>query len=250
MALENQEQVIQEDQYSFPYHYIPSHQDGNFRLYAYWSWGINYLLSTDFLLERLSQMRYEKLIDIGCGDGRFLNELKRVDAAKQLLGIDYSERAIKLAQAFNPEIDFRQLDIFNCDLADDFDVVTLIEVLEHIPLDRVPGFLEAIAQRQRSGDRLLITVPHSNRKPQKKHFQHFNNATLAEQLSNTYEVSEYVYFDRNPRHARYIRGLMKNRFFILRQQRLLNRIYRYYKERLFYCSEAECTRMFALCIRK
>ncbi|HZD36368.1 MAG TPA: class I SAM-dependent methyltransferase [Nitrososphaeraceae archaeon] len=251
MANKRTEQIIQEDQYSFPYHYIPSDVNGNFKLFVFWSWGINYLLTMEFLIERLKEEDFVKLIDVGCGDGRFIRELSNHLLGKKLIGVDISERAINLAKALNPDLEFRRLDVLQSDLPNDFDIVTLIEVLEHIPIDDVQPFLSSIADLQKSGGRLYITVPHSNRTTQRKHYQHFNSESINEHLQCNYKIREFAYFDKKTWYLKFLRGIMKNRFFILRHARTLNLIYTYYKNHIFPCSdESECARLFVIATKK
>lgn len=71
------EQQIQEDQYDYPYHYIPRVENGQFSQSQYWSWGMHYLGGIQLILEQIDSYSFDSLIDVGCGDGRFLRELAR-----------------------------------------------------------------------------------------------------------------------------------------------------------------------------
>ena len=73
-----------------------------------------------------------RLLDIGCGNGellRLLSNKKNIDC----IGIDFSERAVNLTKdkGINAEV----FDIFKDDFKQlgDFDYITMLEVLEHIP---------------------------------------------------------------------------------------------------------------------
>lgn len=247
---QTKEQLIQEIQYNLPYHYVPSVDDGYFKPFIYWSWGINYMCSIEFLVEQIQKESFSKLIDVGCGDGRFVREISKRVKEETVIGVDISQRAINLARALNPELEFYRRDIRKDELPDDYDIVTLIEVIEHVPVDDVRPFLSSVADLQRDGGRLYITVPHSNRVTQKKHFQHFNSKSISEHLQPDYKVQEFFYFDKKTWYLKYLRGLMKNRFFILRHAHTLKLIYAYYKENIFFCSdESECSRLCAIAVK-
>ena len=190
------EQEIQESQYEFPYHYLPRAGEDSFVQHAYWSWGYRYLGGMLIAKELCDRESYSSLLDLGCGDGRFLSELARKQPDHRLTGIDYSERAIALARAMNPGIDYRAADILADDVdVEPFDVVTLVEVIEHIPPDDLDKFIERAVSFLRPGGRLVLTVPHNNNPVGHKHFQHFDSRMLREVLSPHLEELEFHPFD-------------------------------------------------------
>ncbi len=91
------EQQIQEAQYDYTYHYIPHVKNGQFSQSQYWSWGMHYLGGIQLVLEQINSYSFDSLIDVGCGDGRFLRELATEYPSVDTLGIDYSERSIAMA---------------------------------------------------------------------------------------------------------------------------------------------------------
>ncbi len=192
-ALDDTQQV-QERQYAFPYHYIPE-MDGGFRPVRYWSWGFRYLGGIAMALEAVERAPFSSLLDVGCGDGRFLREIRRRHDNADLLGVDYSPRAIALARAFNPDIAYRAADITAAPLTQCYDVITLIEVLEHIPPEEVPSFLAAITRNLSDGGRFIMTVPHANKAVSAKHYQHFTTGTLHETLRPHFRQVDIVPFD-------------------------------------------------------
>jgi ubiquinone/menaquinone biosynthesis C-methylase UbiE len=52
----------------------------------------------------LDREGFDSLLDVGCGDGRFLRETDQRYGNKKILGIDYSETAISLAKRMNPHL--------------------------------------------------------------------------------------------------------------------------------------------------
>jgi 2-polyprenyl-3-methyl-5-hydroxy-6-metoxy-1,4-benzoquinol methylase len=241
----NRSDVSQESQYTLPYHYIPSIEDGHFQQHLYWTWGYHYLGAIELVLSILAEEPFESLIDVGCGDGRFLLEVSKRYFGKMLLGVDSSQRAIQLARALNPNLNFECVDICaNEQRRDCFTVLTLIEVLEHIPVNSVNNFVLAIAGYQKPGGRLVLTVPHKNKAVQAKHYQHFNRETLTKIIEPYYHIERMLFFDKRSRvFHRIMNGLLGNRFFVLNNRFLLKLLYRTYRKHFFFCSEAKCGRI-------
>src|SRR5207247_850905 len=102
---------------------------------------------------------------------------------RRLCGVDFSERAVRLAQALNPELDYRALDVVTDVIGEKFEVATLIEVIEHIVPAQLPAFIEAAANTITDNGKLVLTVPHSNKPLIDKHYQHFTGHQLRQLLA-------------------------------------------------------------------
>lgn len=242
-----EEQKIQEDQYAFPYHYLPYIERNEFHQHAYWSWGFRYLGGMHVVNSICNEESYESLLDLGCGDGRFISNLSRASSTVKLLGVDYSKRAIGFAKAFNPALDYRAVNIMDDDLGGSkFDVVTLIEVLEHIPPEDLPEFVERAVSFLRPGGRLVSTVPHKNKPVSGKHFQHFDSTQLTILLSPYLEDLKFQPFDVPSKFLNIWFRLMggSGEYFIVTWRPLLSAFYKYYLCRyLFGQDEHKCSRI-------
>lgn len=245
----------QEAEYALPYHYLPEVRGHKFSSTRHWDWGFRYLGGMQVALDQLGQARFDSLIDIGCGDGRFLREVKSRYPGKTLLGIDASERAIRLAQALNPELAYRALDIVRDGLDQTYDAATLIEVIEHIPPPELPAFLDAVARTIKPGGLLVLTVPHRNKPLIEKHYQHFTGELLRTLLAPRFDVLKVLPFDPSPRTPlawltlRLLAG--KGRWFLFTQQRILYRCYQRYRRRYLYANdESRCERIAVVCTRR
>ncbi len=97
---------------------------------------------------------------------------------KRVCGVDYSERAINLAKGFNPELEFLQIDIVKETIDSKYDLLTLIEVFEHIPPEEADNFVKSLHGMMNDNGILLLTVPHKNKRVSAKHYQHFDSALL------------------------------------------------------------------------
>ena len=239
-------QLLQEEEYGFPYHYIPTFDDG-FSQVRHWSWGYRYLGGMEVVFDKLRKRSFHSLVDIGCGDGRFLREARARFPEAELLGVDYSEQAIRLARAMNPDLKFQTINIIEERLSQQFDVATCIEVLEHIPPDQVQGFCDSIAAAIEKDGWLVLTVPHMNKWVSPKHYQHFSSAQLEELLAPYFYDITFVPFDPRSRFVmpvleRFMGGTGKN--FIVTNSRVNSWFYRLYRKRYLYAdSEEECWRL-------
>jgi 2-polyprenyl-3-methyl-5-hydroxy-6-metoxy-1,4-benzoquinol methylase len=137
-------QQIQDDEYSFPYHYVTPFKDG-FTAAYFDSWGINYGSTIEFILSKIETENFRSVIDIGCGDGRLTQEIQQRFSSRKVLGIDYSKRAIQLAKSMSPHTEYRQIDITTEALDEQFDLGILMEVFEHVNPEVAAQFVEAVA---------------------------------------------------------------------------------------------------------
>jgi len=176
------EQAAQEAEYEFPYHYIPRLEGGNFSQVRKLRWGYEYLSYLRFVLARLERVEFDSLLDVGCGEGRFLREASRRFPGKRLLGIDFSARAIEYARLLNPGLDFAREDIAGgAESPERFDVVTLIETLEHVPTAESGAFVSGLRRRVRDGGMLVVTAPSMNIKLSPKHYRQDQHSGIGEQ---------------------------------------------------------------------
>ena len=237
------EQDIQELEYFFPYHYISEFRNGFSQTFN-WTWGLYHASTVEFLMEQLRRFEFRSIADIGCGDGRFTRELAIEFPGKKVIGIDYSKKAISMAKALNPLIPFMQVDIIRSTINETFDLITLIEVLEHIPLDQVGDFIQSVADLLNPGGRLIMTVPHLNKPLEDKHFQHFTLKSLEKATSFVFKIDKAVFFERSTIQSKVLNKVLTNQLFILNQRQLKNFIYWIYKTWLFSASEKNCSRMY------
>lgn len=113
------------------------------------------------LLDKVSLSGGERVIDLGCGDGRITAEIASRAPAGSVLGIDKSEEAIRFARerfprAIFPNLAFEVKDIRDLDFHQEFDLVFSNAALHWVP-DHAP-LLYSIARGLNKGGRVVAQM--------------------------------------------------------------------------------------------
>lgn len=252
-SLDKAETKQQEAEYEVPYHHIPVVTDDGLKDFWYWSWGVRYLAGLDAVSKQLDQMEWSSVRDLGCGDGRFVRELRRKYPDRSIDGVDVSSKALAWARVFDEAAFFEQRDIVNRPPNEQVDVITLVEVLEHIEPDQLSGFVAKSAEELRPGGWAIVTVPHENVKTTPKHYQHFNSETLSAALRDSYDIHKVMFMDKP---SRWFRWWMKalggeGHNFLITNAKLRKQLYDYYfRHCQFSSDERRCKRLLAIAKRK
>ncbi len=134
-----------------------------------------------------------RLLDVGCGSGRFLLDAARSEPAAILVGAEIDEDAVAVARArarrSPAHIEIDHADVSAMPYADDyFDVVTCAFVLSQLEPANVTRVLRECARVTRPGGWILIAdwAPASN---------------IIEQLQHAAAVGVWAALGRAPRHA-------------------------------------------------
>ena len=98
-----------------------------------------------------------RVLDVGCGEGRFAAELDSLGAS--VVGIDVAEEPLRRARELHPQLDLRLVEPGgDWELADSsFDVVWAGEVIEHVA--DTAAWLSQVRRVLRSGGCLLLSTP-------------------------------------------------------------------------------------------
>jgi 2-polyprenyl-3-methyl-5-hydroxy-6-metoxy-1,4-benzoquinol methylase len=112
-----------------------------------------------FLLEHVRAS--ERVLDVGCGEGRFAAELGKTGA--EVVGIDVAAEPLRRARERYPELDLRQISAEGAWPLEDasFDAVWAGEVIEHVA--DTAGWLSELRRVLRSGGVLLLSTPDHGR---------------------------------------------------------------------------------------
>lgn len=119
----------------------------------HWWYSARLEILMHFLEERLDMSRPIRSLDVGCGTGAALEMFSRRFEA---YGLDPSPQAIEFCRKRGLENLFLG-ELTEYPARDQFDLVTFLDVLEHVEDDR--GALQAAHRILGEGGKLLITVP-------------------------------------------------------------------------------------------
>jgi len=236
---------LQESEYRFPYHYLPSLNDrGALHLHRQLRWGLDYMTYMTCICDLIRQRRPESLLDVGCGDGRLIHTIK--SEVPHVIGIDLSERAIAFARAFNSDVDFVCGDIAS--LSGQYAFLTLIEVLEHIPDSAMAAFLKHVARLIRHDGRVLISVPTVNVPLTKKHYRHYDLPLLRATVEPYFEIEQHWWLYRRCFLERRIRSVLCNGLYVLNSSFLLALIWRLHNRMTYHADSGNGAHL--ICIVK
>lgn len=119
------------------------------------------LLYRRMLLPHLPAELSTPILDVGCGQGYALHTL-RILGYQQLQGIDTDAGQVEAAQAQDLAVtQVHDTAAYLSEHPGTFGLILLMDVLEHVPREKQPDFLRAIAGALRPGGRLLCTVPNA-----------------------------------------------------------------------------------------
>ena len=223
---------IQEQEYQFPYHHIP-HIDkrNNVVNYRNLAWGFKYFCYLLHCKKIIESLDVNSVLDVGCGEGRFLGLLDKEVSRK--VGVDLSAKAIGFAKAFHPDIEFFSKD--SSEIEEKFDVVTTIEVLEHIPDEEVSTFFHKLAMRTNEQGRILICVPTTVKPFPTKHYRHYNLELFQNQLEEaniSFEIERLDYVYKEPKWLRIYSKITNNKFGSLQIKFLNDWVWKYVQKNL------------------
>jgi 2-polyprenyl-3-methyl-5-hydroxy-6-metoxy-1,4-benzoquinol methylase len=109
-----------------------------------------------FYREAVAFVPAGRMLDVGCGNGRFLRKMAGLGWACE--GLDFSETAVAVCRAAG--LNVRRGDLFSAGLGDaSFDLVTARHVIEHVP--DPAAFVREAGRILKPGGRLLIQTPNS-----------------------------------------------------------------------------------------
>ena len=109
------------------------------------------------VLSALRQLAPASVVDLGCGDGSLLQEIRVTLPSVRLAGIDLSARQIEENQRRTPEIAWHAANLLEpVTLPDRFEAVVASEVIEH--LDDAEALLRNAAVLASNGGTLVLTT--------------------------------------------------------------------------------------------
>ena len=163
---------------------------------SYWWLAGKYRIIHDVLLGLLPKGGGARLLDLGCGPGNMLDFLT---AHGVVFGSDFSADALRFCRGRRHErvfrADFHRLPL----LPSSFDVVTAIDVIEHLQDDRQA--ISELFQIVRPGGHLVVTVPAfmslwGDHDELYGHFRRYRRGELRDKLQAAgFELVKLSYFE-------------------------------------------------------
>jgi trans-aconitate methyltransferase len=108
-----------------------------------------------FIFSLMEGLSFESVLDAGCGTGILLHQISEAYPHVHLTGTEYASQGLEIARQRLPGADFHELDLSHEILPGKFDLVTCIDVLEHIPDDRAA--LKSL--RAITAGHMILSVP-------------------------------------------------------------------------------------------
>lgn len=194
-----EKQQIMENRYALPYNWM----EKQYSIKWVHKFGLLSII-LDFIQPR------DRVLDVGCGDGWYSS--KMADKGAIVHGIDFSERAVAFARL----IDIRNVyDIgssTNLPYPNDFfDVVTCIQVLEHIEQEDAEASLKEFKRVLKPNGKLIISVPSILRPMSKAHLRHYTLKSLND-LVHDFSDHTFLGHESGNRLILNIRKLFENKY--------------------------------------
>jgi 2-polyprenyl-3-methyl-5-hydroxy-6-metoxy-1,4-benzoquinol methylase len=208
-------ELLQEEQYLFPYHHLPqASESGVWEVARTLWWGYEYLAVLEVVLGELLHHRPKRVLDFGCGDGRLIYELKR-KGIPEIVGVDLSERALCFARGFLPDSSVLLYKDLNQISGISFDAVVAVEVLEHLSDHALVGVLSGLHSILADDGIFIVTVPTTNVPLIPKHYRHYTVDLLRKQTSGLFLILQTKFVHHLGMASSLIRHMIINRFFVL-----------------------------------
>lgn len=244
--------AIQEGQYAFPYHYLTQLEaEDSPSIGRTLPWGFEYLTYMSYVRDQVCQLRPASILDVGCGDGWLLNSItsQPLDGwDPECRGIDLSSKALSFARAFSTGAQFDEIPA--AEVTQQYDVVCLIEVLEHIPIEEIPQFVRDVVRAVKPGGYLIASVPTSVVPVHPKHYRHYDEGMLGSHLeleANGLEIVTDQRLYRDCSSLKWWLRFMNNRVFSVTNQSVIDRFWRWHTKNSMFAGQADGQHLVRVC---
>lgn len=101
--------------------------------------------------------RFSSFLEVGCGTGFVLEEIRSAYPSADLYGSEYFEEGLLHARERIPSATFTQLDATQMNDVECYDVIGAFDVIEHIEQDQL--VLNNLSRAIKKGGSLIVSVP-------------------------------------------------------------------------------------------
>ncbi len=103
----------------------------------------------------LNDVDFDSILDVGCGSGNFLHQVKHIFGPGRVLGIDLSPLMVK--QSIEKGVTAKCIDL--CELDGSFDVVTAVfDMLNYLDKEHLSSLLRCLEDRVNTGGYFLCDI--------------------------------------------------------------------------------------------
>lgn len=116
-----------------------------------------------YLKNRLTQLikKGDRVLDLGCGIGITTEHIYSLGVSK-VVGVDLSPNLINYARETVKGPEFLVGDITNIELNEKFDIITMCDVMEHVPYEKYEDLFAIIKKHLNPLGNVYISIPDSN----------------------------------------------------------------------------------------
>ena len=245
----DKEQKLQEERYLLPYHYLDLYSDEHKLLHH-----VPYL----YRINKAIKLGIKgSLIDIGCGDGRLIYEASKKSKYNNMIGTDYSDRAISYAKIINPKYQFYKVDFTSSKINNNkltkSDNLFCLETLEHIQINKINIFLKNCSNLLNKNGLAIFSVPSNFYPCEPKHYQHFTHTSLLNTLNMHFDVLEIIGLDEQKSINKILLNMyfrISKIFYPFRHIKFLNSFSKFFYKNYFLTAEGKisnCSGLMAIC---
>jgi len=252
MKEKKSKEIVQDKQYEvFPYHYLLDINEHSIDIVNRYDFGFDHYFLITLAKLLIKRIDIKSILDVGCGDGKLIYEIclnnQLVEGFDRIIGLDKNEKAIQFAKVINADnkADFKTDDIFEFDIKN-FELLILMEVIEHISPNNLPEFINEISSHMQKDAYILICVPSTNIPVHPKHYNHFDIESLKALIPERFNIRNVFYISSN---CLYVKVLKQIYMFLdyFNIQKLKERIFSYYRRKYMLTSSNKCLHIMILC---
>lgn len=116
---------------------------------------------TSYLEGFLEKKNENRILDAGCGDGRFIPMLSKY--RDHITGVDISSKMLELAKSLYPQVEFQKMDLLSLKFDDStFDEVVALYSIIHLSKNKIQTALTEFQRVLKPSGRLLLALQEGN----------------------------------------------------------------------------------------
>jgi len=141
-------------------HYASTHKFVGYDEIKITSKTIGYFMNA--LLPHLPRSKKAQIVDIGCGNGRYLNILREI-GYQNIYGVDISEEQVSYARERlgTDKVEVSDALKFIENKNQEYDAILIIDLLEHLELDYSIKLIRAVRNALKDNGIVIMQVPNS-----------------------------------------------------------------------------------------